>query len=399
MNYRQMVKYSSSPSLKRYLFCSRTCGSKRDGLCSFTNLDFVPELDAIFVNGQYPISWLAFHILGCYIIAKISIMRPSPILRLACGYLKRAKSVAAESFDYVLPDACIAYRPLSDRSASKLLVVQGSVPKLQTKKFIDLPELLPADALVVRNSSRVIPARLLMQKETGARAEVMLLSPVGNIDPSEALGSTGLQCEWNCFLGGRRIKPGDTLVAQLEPGGTSKGCSLAARVVRKDGQSAVVRFSVQHANGASPLPSDSDLATTGFTLRDAIEQIGHTPLPPYIKRDDDVLDKDAYQTIYADREGSVAAPTAGLHMTEKVIAAMKEKGIRFADVLLHVGAGTFAPLGGPFAGDHSMHEERTSVLHDELRIILNHVRDNMPIIALVTYSRSALTSIFDSSSN
>eukprot|EP00171_Calliarthron_tuberculosum_P008790 IDg8790t1 len=133
-------------------------------------------------------------------------MRCSCLLRASRGFLHRAKSISANAFDYGLPDDRIAYRPLPDRSSSKLLVVEGQPPRLNDKLFVDLPHVLPPSSLLVRNVSRVIPARLPMQKATGGRAELMLLSPATIADPGEALLTNS---NWKCFVGGRRIKIGD----------------------------------------------------------------------------------------------------------------------------------------------------------------------------------------------
>lgn len=278
------------------------------------------------------------------------------------SYLRRAKSISADAFDYVLPEERIAYRPLSDRSSSKLLVVKGQSLDLQDKKFFDLPHVLPPSSLVVRNVSRVIPARLPMQKTTGGRAELMLLSPVNYIDPARALM---VSANWKCFIGGRRIKLGDELSTPVG----SSGSILTARILEKEGQTAVASLSLRGGDVTS--------------LREALELAGRTPLPPYIKRQDDESDKLAYQTVYAGRDGSVAAPTAGLHITEDVLTDMLALGIQFANIILHVGAGTFAPLGGEYAGDHHMHEERASIPRGELETVLQHVVRERPVIALV----------------
>lgn len=312
-------------------------------------------------------------------------MRSTPVWRSARSYLQQAKSVTADSFHYFLPKSHIATAPLRDRSASKLLVVRGRTPDLETKLFSDLPDLLPPNSLVVRNTSRVIPARLRMLKRTGGRAEVMLLSPVGDADPSTVLLSAGASTRWHCFIGGRRVRAGDLLQARLGGRRDWRGLALVARVAEKAGRGAVVEMAVHESGGALPVGLDVARGVEGISLKEAIAQVGRTPLPPYIPREDKPFDREAYQTVYAGREGSVAAPTAGLHMTDGLLERIKARGIRFSDVLLHVGAGTFAPFDGEQAGDHEMHEERTIVSYSELECILAHLvekKDN-PIIALV----------------
>lgn len=313
-------------------------------------------------------------------------MRSTPIWRASLTYLQQAQAVSADAFNYFLPKSHIATAPLRDRSASKLLVVRGAAASLETKLFSDLPSLLPADSLVVRNTSRVIPARLPMLKRTGGRAEVMLLSPVGDADPTKVLQSDEACTRWNCFIGGRRIKEGDLLQANLGGRREWKGLALVAKVAGKDGRDAVVDLSVQKSSGGLPVNLDVTRGVGGISLNEAISQVGRTPLPPYIPREDKPFDRETYQTVYATTEGSVAAPTAGLHVTEGVMEELRRRGVRFADVLLHVGAGTFAPVGGGCAGGHAMHEERTVGAYGEIEAVLRHLEEKKPIIALVRQS-------------
>lgn len=306
-------------------------------------------------------------------------------VRRANSYLDKAKSVVASAFDYELPEERIAYRPLPDRGSSKMLVVSRPEQEVMDQHFCDLPELLPSNSLMVLNTSRVIPARLFMQKPTGGRVEVMLLSPMDNLDPAVALTSESWTTRWKCFVGGRRIKPGHSLAAPMSSARINgkSDFSLVAHVLERDGPVAVVSFSLAQSEEAGLPAQTRDTVDNSVTLRDVINVLGHNPLPPYIKRDDDDSDTYRYQTVYADKEGSVAAPTAGLHMTKDILHELKSKGLSFAEVTLHVGAGTFAQLGGPLAGDHVMHEERVSVLEKELKRIIEHVAAGGPVVALV----------------
>lgn len=298
-------------------------------------------------------------------------------LQEARSHLQRAKAVKASSFEYLLHRNCVAERPLADRSSSKLLVVDFnrqqplSEPVIQDRVFRDLAQLLPRGSLLVRNASRVIRARLPLQKRTGGRAELLLLSPVENIEPCDALSNT--RSRWRAFVGGKRIRDGDLL----------HGKDLDARIVERSGQMAVVDLEVHGHDSTSCLDLRSALATSG-----------KTPLPPYIRRASDDADTTDYQTVFAQQEGSVAAPTAGLHMTNELENELKCIGVDSVDVTLHVGAGTFAPLGGELAGDHSMHVEHVHVTRQALKRIVSQVQSPGITIALGTTSVRTLESLY-----
>jgi S-adenosylmethionine:tRNA ribosyltransferase-isomerase len=241
--------------------------------------------------------------------------------------------------------------------------------------FHDLPLALPRDSRLVMNNSRVIPARLAMKKASGGRAEVLLLSPICGADPTPVLQ---LPIEssppWKCFIGGRRIRCGDVLSCG------SGSITLQAEVLSRDGSAAEVRFTTSKS-------------ASGATLFDALQSLGETPLPPYIRRSADLADARSYQTVYAENAGSVAAPTAGLHMTSAVLAALSERGVDTSTVTLHVGAGTFAQLGGPTAGDHRMHEEHFSIDVSTLRMLALDAGRDRPLIALVSLLFTSFTTI------
>jgi S-adenosylmethionine:tRNA ribosyltransferase-isomerase len=290
------------------------------------------------------------------------------------GNLARAQAVRASWFDYDLPPAKIALRPVHDRSSSRLLVARnapGSSAKgmsLAHHNFHELPSLLPDSSLLVMNNSQVIPARIPMRKATGAKAEILLLSPSGEVDTTAALDMALEEGHsWKCIVGGRRIRSGDVLESE------SGAVLLKAEILSRDGTAAVVRF---HTDAV------------GLSLAMAIQSIGKTPLPPYIRRAADADDVGAYQTIYAKRAGSVAAPTAGLHMTDEVMKNVRARGVHISTVTLHVGAGTFAPLGGPTAGDHRMHAERFTVSAETMRRTAECARDRRQLTALVRNSVS-----------
>ena len=239
-------------------------------------------------------------------------------------------------YDFDLPADRIAQQPVEPRDASRLMVVRRETGAIEHRAFRDLVELVqPGDALVI-NTTRVIRARLLGTRASGAPAEVMLLHPVEGDDLWEAMVSPG-----------GKLHPGRTVT--IAPGFTVDIVAITERRTR------IVR-----------------LRATGG-VRDAIARHGHVPLPPYIARGDAPADAERYQTVYAREEGSVAAPTAGLHFTPEMLAALARRGAHRVDVLLHVGAGTFKPVEVEDPAAHTMHEERYEV-SAEAAATLNAVR-------------------------
>jgi S-adenosylmethionine:tRNA ribosyltransferase-isomerase len=224
-------------------------------------------------------------------------------------------------YDFALPPELIAQAPLARRDASRLMVLDRATQTISHRTFADLPSLIAPGDLLVVNRSRVVKARLLGRRVgSGAPAEIFLLSPLGD-DRYEALVSPG-----------GKLKPGR--VVEIAPGFSARILEVTERRTR------IVRLT----------------AETG--VEQAIEAHGHIPLPPYIERADDATDVTRYQTVYAKEPGSVAAPTAGLHFTPELLAALDIRGVRRGEVVLHVGAGTFKPVEVDDPADHRMHEER-----------------------------------------
>jgi len=240
-------------------------------------------------------------------------------------------------YDFDLPEELIAQTPLERRDASRLMVVHRTTGTIEHRRFTDLAHLLAPRDLLVVNRSRVVRARLLGRRfGSGARAEIFLLSPLGG-DRYEAMVSPG-----------GKLKPGRTV--EIAPGFTVEIVSVTERRTR------IVQ-----------------LRADDTSVEQAIETHGHIPLPPYITRMDEASDVERYQTVYAREAGSVAAPTAGLHFTPELLAAIAERGVQRAEVVLHVGAGTFKPVEVEDPADHAMHEERytipelTAQAHSETR--------------------------------
>ena len=272
--------------------------------------------------------------------------------------------ISLNDFEYDLPDNRIAMRPADERDGSRLLVFRKG--EIRHQSFRDLPEQLPQGSLLIFNDTRVIPARLEFFNENGARIEIFLLNPSEG-DHAASL-SSGSPARWICMTGNRkRWKPDTALELQTE--------NLRLSVTASgEGEEITLNWS----------PSELPLA---FVL----EQAGKMPLPPYIKRAADEADKDRYQTVFAQNNGAVAAPTASLHFTPQVLGDLDQKGIDSARVTLHVGAGTFLPVKTENILEHRMHAEQTRVSRSVIEKILNH---DGPVIPVGTTSLRTLESLF-----
>ncbi|MBE0678801.1 MAG: S-adenosylmethionine:tRNA ribosyltransferase-isomerase, partial [Bacteroidales bacterium] len=256
------------------------------------------------------------------------------------------RNIRITDYSYELPQERIAKYPLSERDRSKLLVWDGR--SVSDKVFREMPSLIEKESLLVFNNTRVIRARLLFRKETGAVVEIFCLEPD---DPGDfALNlSSGGQVEWKCLVGNLKRWKAGPLVSRFNHHGSAH--ALTAERLRAEGDVFVIRFSW-------------DDVTISFA--DVLESLGHMPIPPYLCREDEEGDATAYQTLYARVNGSVAAPTAGLHFTPAVLDALSDRGIERADVTLHVSAGTFRPVKSELIGDHMMHTEHFFVARDTL---------------------------------
>ena len=265
------------------------------------------------------------------------------------NYMKR--HIDINDFNYHLPDECIAKFPLENRSDSKLLVYHNG--NISQKHFRNLAEKLPADSLLVFNNTKVIRARVIMHKASGARIEVFCLEPNVPADYERAFAVKG-QCEWSCIVGNlKKWKEGFVYIDFDYNGATYK---LSAEIAKRGEREHIVRFMW-----------DADL-----TFGQLLEHLGRIPIPPYLNRESEDIDLTRYQTVYSKFEGSVAAPTAGLHFTNEVIEQMKANGFGFEEVTLHVGAGTFLPVKSDNAAEHPMHTEHFEVHLATLENLLAH---------------------------
>lgn len=272
-------------------------------------------------------------------------------------------------YNYELPDERIAKFPLAERTQSKLLVYDNGV--ITESRFANVAEFLPAGATLVFNNTRVVRARVVMHKASGARIEVFCLEPHNPSDYERAFQQRG-ESEWSCIVGNlKKWKSGEVGI-DFEIGGQQH--TLRAEIVERGTREHIVRFRW----------------SADVTFGELLEALGRIPIPPYLNRESEDIDNSRYQTVYARYEGSVAAPTAGLHFTEELIANMQQAGYTFEGVTLHVGAGTFLPVKDDNAADHAMHTEHFSV---SLTTIDNLIAGIENITAVGTTSVRTLESL------
>ncbi|MGH7445214.1 MAG: tRNA preQ1(34) S-adenosylmethionine ribosyltransferase-isomerase QueA [Longimicrobiales bacterium] len=250
------------------------------------------------------------------------------------------------AFDYALPDALIARHPAAARDASRLLVVNRNTDTIEHRHFHDIIDYIDAGDALVLNETKVIPARLLGQRASGAAAEVLLLRPVDAAGAAAGFTSDRDRSRADHGTGRESLLPA-TWVALVRPGSRLR----RGRIVTVADDLGVEILDV--------LPDGARVVRliTPLPVRDALEKHGHVPLPPYLGRVDEASDRERYQTVYARAEGSVAAPTAGLHFTPGLLQALEAKGVRVVRLVLHVGAGTFRPVDVEDPAMHPMHAE------------------------------------------
>lgn len=281
------------------------------------------------------------------------------------------KEIRIEDFNYNLPDERIAKYPLKERDASKLLVYRNGA--ITDSNFYDLTNFLPQKSLLIFNNTKVIQARLHFQKTTGAQIEIFCLEPY---EPNDYLLSFQQKstCSWLCLIGNLKKWKEGTLSKEITINNEIIHFS-AERVDTKE-DSHIVKFSWDNQD---------------YTFSELLEAIGELPIPPYLNRDTEEEDKQTYQTVYSKIDGSVAAPTAGLHFTPKVFESFSQQGIKTAEVTLHVGAGTFRPVKSEQIKGHTMHSEFISIKRETIQTLLDH---DGAIIAVGTTSVRTLESLY-----
>ncbi len=284
------------------------------------------------------------------------------------------RTIEIGCYDYPLPDSRIARHPLAQRDACKLLVDAPGADGPAERVFAELPALLPPDAMLVYNDTRVINARLRMHKATGALIEIFCLEPASPADYAVNFASTD-SCVWTCLVGNSKRWKEGSLTADIVIDG--RPCVLSAtRLAAAAGTAFDIRFDW----------------TGGFTFAEVIGAAGVIPIPPYLNRDTEQSDSADYQTVYGHIDGSVAAPTAGLHFTPAVLDAIDARSIARRRVTLHVGAGTFQPVKSDTIGDHPMHSEYISVDLDTIEALAAHLP--RPVVAVGTTSVRTLESLY-----
>lgn len=281
--------------------------------------------------------------------------------------------ILIENYNYHLPEDRIAKYPLAERDLSKLLVYSDGKPR--ERQFKEISEVLPKNSMMVFNDTKVVPARLHFQRSTGAHIEIFCLEPVMPSEYVSVFAAT-VSCRWKCIVGNVKRWKGDVLTLynpDSDPLIDEMG--LEASLIERTGETSVIEFTWKNSAEFSKV----------------LEICGSVPIPPYLNRETEELDLERYQTLYARFRGSVAAPTAGLHFTEKVLKDIDAEGIERQTVCLHVGAGTFLPVKSSHVSEHSMHREPFVVTLDFLCKLRSRTGK---VIAVGTTSVRTLESLY-----
>ena len=284
------------------------------------------------------------------------------------------RNIRIEDYDYPLPESRIAYYPAPQRDNSKLLIYNKEKDTITDSVFHQLPDFLDENHWIVFNDSKVIHARLRVHNATGAAIEIFCLEPLApSTDPAVAFTLTG-SVTWKCMVGNaRKWKHPIEIEVPME--------GRVVRILAERGEAVEGTFEVTFTW------TDSNVSFAEW-----IEAYGKVPLPPYIRRDAEESDTERYQTVYACHDGSVAAPTAGLHFTDGLIRSLKAKGVETEYVTLHVGAGTFKPVSSETIGGHFMHEEQIVITEEFIRKLQNN--QGKQLIAVGTTVTRTLESLF-----
>lgn len=267
--------------------------------------------------------------------------------------MNKYKNILIDEYTYELPSERIAKYPLEKRDESKLLIYKNK--SISEDNFKNIDKYLQENSLLVFNNTKVIQARLIFHKETGARIEIFCLEPIAPADFSLAFQQTG-KCKWKCIVGNLKKWKDENISLYFKH--NNKEYILTATKIDSNNSSQYIEFSWNN---------------TELTFSEVLEAIGEIPIPPYLNREAEASDKERYQTIYSKHNGSVAAPTAGLHFTDNVFDKLKNKKIDFAELTLHVGAGTFKPVKSQTIGEHEMHTEHIYINRNTLQQLINNI--------------------------
>ena len=285
--------------------------------------------------------------------------------------LDTVRHLRIADYNYPLPEERIAKHPLPQREQCKVLMFKDNT--IEQHIFHEVPQLLPANALLIYNNTRVINARLRFSKVTGSQIEIFCLEPVAPRD-YQLIFQTTHECTWLCLVGNSKRWKSGALAQEIVIGGET--ITINATRGERRGNAFEITFSWDG--------NDVTFATV-------LEALGEIPIPPYLNRDTEQSDLTDYQTVYSHIDGSVAAPTAGLHFTDEVLAECDRRGIGRRQLTLHVGAGTFQPVKSDNIGDHDMHTEFISVPRD---LIAELSTSSRPVIAVGTTSVRTLESLY-----
>lgn len=283
----------------------------------------------------------------------------------------KSLDIAIKDFDYDLPSERIAKFPLEERDKAKLLVLNKNV--IQEKTFFELPDLLDKDSLLIFNETKVVHARLFFQKTTGSIIEIFCLEPTSPNEIQIAMAQKG-EGYWLCFIGNNKKWKEDSLSKTIIHNG--KEITLSAKRESQKDNAWIVKFTWNKE----------------YPFAEVLSIMGVIPLPPYLNREATNEDNEDYQTIYAKQEGSVAAPTAGLHFTEKTFEDLKKKQIASNFITLHVGAGTFKPVSSELIIDHVMHAEKVAIPKQVIQNLIEHL--DKKIICVGTTSVRTIESLY-----
>ena len=287
------------------------------------------------------------------------------------------KHIHISDYNYDLPDSRIAKFPVSPRDTSKLLVYRHG--EISDDIFYNLPKYLPQKSLMVFNNTKVIQARMHFRKETGALIEVFLMEPAAPTD-YELMFQTRGECSWLCMVGNLKKWKEGSLVRTFDVAGSTINFKATMR-----------RDIIDTKSGGTNYWVDFAWDNPQVSFAEILDAVGELPIPPYLNRETQDSDKTTYQTVYSKIKGSVAAPTAGLHFTDKVLAAIDAAGVRREELTLHVGAGTFKPVKSEEIDGHTMHTEYVCVRRDTLQTLLDY---DCCAIAVGTTSVRTLESLY-----
>lgn len=280
------------------------------------------------------------------------------------------QNIKLSDYTYDLPDELIAKFPLPKRDESKLQVYQQG--KITHTIFKNITDYLPKNSLLVFNNTKVIPARIHFQKSTGAVIQLFLLHPVLPTPIINLAMEVTDSCVWECMIGNRkRWKKGDILTQIL----TVEGQEVEVDAEVFDEEKNYVKLSWKNINSRE----DFENKTENRKFVDLIQSLGQIPLPPYLNREAETADYETYQTVYSEKKGAVAAPTAGLHFTQEVLQNLENQGIKQEFLTLHVGAGTFQPIKVENIIEHKMHNEQVVISKSNIENLLENLGNIIPV--------------------